>query len=162
MIPDIGTEYFISDEFYELVIEPFLRKNYEKTKRPHFYIFKEPNTNLFWMVPCSSKIEKYEAIMQKQIKRRNFVQTIKIVTVNGKKQALVFSDMFPVIDKYIVAPYKVKGRNIAITYPKLLNELSDIASRVVTLLRNGVRFTPTSPDVLHIEKLMLAELEQEE
>lgn len=34
------------------------------------------------------------------------------------------------------------------------------ARKVINLLHRGVRFTPTQPDVIRIEKLMLAELQE--
>ncbi len=42
----------------------------------------------------------------------------------------------------------------------LLKELERNAYRVIGLIRRGIKFTPTQPDALRIEKLMLAELEE--
>ena len=43
---------------------------------------------------------------------------------------------------------------------RLLKELERNAYRVIGLIRRGIKFTPTQPDALRIEKLMLAELEE--
>ena len=48
------------------------------------------------------------------------------------------------------------------TDPKLIGELEKTARKVIALLHRGVRFTPTQPDALRIEALMLEEKEQQE
>lgn len=42
--------------------------------------------------------------------------------------------------------------------PKLIQELEKTARKVIILIRRGVRFTPTQPDVIRIEQIMLEEL----
>ena len=43
---------------------------------------------------------------------------------------------------------------------RLVKELERNAYRVIGLIRRVIKFTPTQPDALRIEKLMLAELEE--
>ena len=50
-----GNLYFISNAFFEKVNDPFLKINYQETKRPHYFALYDEKTKLFWMVPCSSK-----------------------------------------------------------------------------------------------------------
>ena len=58
-----GNLYFISNAFFEKVNDPFLKINYQETKRPHYFALYDEKTKLFWMVPCSSKVAKYRGIM---------------------------------------------------------------------------------------------------
>ena len=53
-----GSLYFVSDEFFAKIQDPYLKVNYEDTKRPHYFAFRDCQTGLYWLVPCSSKIEK--------------------------------------------------------------------------------------------------------
>ena len=53
-----GSLYFVSDEFFAKIQDPYLKINYENTKRPHYFAFRDSITGLYWLVPCSSKIEK--------------------------------------------------------------------------------------------------------
>ena len=52
------------------------------------------------------------------------------------------------------------GDPVFIDSERLVKELERNAYRVIGLIRRGIKFTPTQPDALRIEKLMLAELEE--
>lgn len=157
-----GSMYFVSDAFFATIQDPYLKINYENTKRPHYFAFEDSETGLFWLVPCSSKIDKYECLIQKKQEQHKPTDTIKIVKIFDKKVALLFQDMFPVIETYIEGRYIKGGQPVRIADPKLIQELEKNARRVINLLHRGVRFTPTQPDVLRIEQLMLAEQKKAE
>ena len=154
----IGKLYFVSDAFFEKVNDPFLKNNYDKTKRPHYYPIKDPATELHWLVPCSSRVEKFEAIIHARRVKGKPTDGIRLVVIQNKKTALLFQDMFPVAVHYIEAPYIRGGQEVRIADPKVIAELEKNAKKTLSLLRHGVRFTPTQPDVFRIEMLMLAEL----
>ena len=83
---------------------------------------------------------------------------IRIVTIQDKKNALLFQDMFPVAAHYIEAHYVRGGQEVRIADPKVISDLEKNAKKVISLLRHGVRFTPTTPNVFMIEALMSDEL----
>lgn len=56
-----GHVYFIKDAFFEFVRDPYLMRNYPTTMRPHYYAIKDGRTGLYWMIPCSSKVENMSA-----------------------------------------------------------------------------------------------------
>lgn len=157
----IGYVYFVKDEFFGKVKDPYLKINYETTKRPHYFAFRDMETSLYWLVPCSSKIEKFERILQAKKERHKPTDTIKIVTMQGRKTALLFQDMFPIRDTYIDSQYIRGGQPVYIANPKIVQELEKTARKVIKLLRRGIRFTPTQPDVRRIERLMLDELQSD-
>lgn len=154
----IGYVYFVSDDFFDKVKDPFLKINYETTKRPHYFAFRDEGTSLYWLVPCSSRIEKFEHILQAKREQHKPTDTIKIVTIQDRKTALLFQDMFPIRDTYIENQYIRGGQPVYIANPKVVQELEKTARKVIKLLRRGIRFTPTQPDVRRIERLMLDEL----
>lgn len=153
-----GKLYFVSDSFFAKINDPFLKVDYEHTKRPHYLAFKDSITSLLWLVPCSSKTEKYERIIAQKKSAHKPVDTLKIVVIQDKKTVLLFQDMFPVIDKYIDSPYVKGGQPVYIANPKVVAELEKTAKKVMNLLRRGIKFTPTQPDICRIESLMLEEL----
>ena len=155
-----GGLYFVDDSFFEKINDPFLKINYNSTDRPHYYAYQDPLTSLYWLVPCSSQIEKFENIIRKKKIRHTPADGIKIIKIQGRKTVLLFQDMFPATKQYIREPYMRNGRIIQIIDPKIIQEFDKHAKKVISLFRHGVRFTPTQPDVLRIEKLMLAEPEQ--
>lgn len=153
-----GNFYFVSDKFFETVNDPNLKMNYATTQRPHYFALRDKKTNLLWLVPCSTKIEKFEKIIEKrkQYKRPN--DTIKIVTIQDNKTVLLLQDMFPVTESYITNQYIRGGQPVRIADTSIVADIERSARRVAILLRQGVKFTPTQPDILRIEKLMLDEL----
>ena len=112
-----GNLYFVSDDFFAKIQDPYLKINYEKTKRPHYFAFQD------------------------------------------RKTVLLFQDMFPVVAKYIDGQYIKGGQPVRIADPKLIQELEKNARKIINLLHRGVRFTPTQPDIIRIEKIMLEELQ---
>lgn len=158
MITYPGHLYFIKDDFFKRVNEKYLKYNYETTKRPHYFTYRDPNTSLLWVVPCSSKVEKFERIIEDKKAHGKPTDIIKIVKIFDRKHALLFQDMFPILDKYISEPYIKGGQNVAIADPKVIDMLEKNAKKVIGLLKKGIKFTPTQPDVQNIEKLMLIEV----
>lgn len=61
-----GNIYFVRDSFFQKVADPYLKINYDTTKRPHYFAFQDTETSLYWLVPCSSKIEKFERILEQK------------------------------------------------------------------------------------------------
>lgn len=153
-----GSLYFVSNEFFAKIQDPYLKVNYESTKRPHYFAFKESKTDLYWLVPCSSKTEKFERLILKKQEQHKPTDTIKIVKIFDRKTVLLFQDMFPVTAEYIDGQYIKGGQPVRIANPKLIQELEKNAKKIINLLHRGVRFTPTQPDILKIEKIMLDEL----
>lgn len=76
-----GSLYFVSDDFFAKIQDPYLKINYMDTKRPHYFAFKDNKTGLYWLVPCSSKIEKFERLIQKKQEQHKSTDTIKIVKI---------------------------------------------------------------------------------
>lgn len=153
-----GRLYFIKDEFFDIVGEEYLKMNKDDTQRPHYYAFKDSSTGLLWVIPCSSQVDKYKAIIDKKKKDGKKHNHIQIIKVNGIEQAFLFQDMFPITEKYIKNPYIKQKVFMEIKDPKKLSAIEDNANNIIKLMRHGVKFTPTQPNVIRIEKIMLEEL----
>lgn len=154
-----GSLYFVSDDFFAKIQDPYLKINYEDTKRPHYFALKDSKTELYWLIPCSSKTEKFERLILKKQEQNKPTDTIQIVKIFGCKTALLFQDMFPVTARYIDGQYIKGGQPVRIADPKLIQALEKNAKKIINLMHRGVRFTPTQPDVIRIEKIMLGELQ---
>lgn len=156
-----GHFYFVSDEFYKKIQDPFLKINYEYSQRPHYFPFTDSKTGLLWLVPCSSKVEKFEKIIEKKKAKHKPTDTIKIVILLDNKTALLFQDMFPVTEKYITDEYIKGGQAVRIADPDTITMLEKTAAKTIKMIHKGVKFTPTQPDILRIEKIMLDELNEQ-
>lgn len=93
--------YIIKDTFFEFANEPYLKGN-KRESRPHYYCFKDEDTGLLWMIPLSSKIEKYKRIINKRKESNKPCDVIHIMkTDNNRVNAFLLADMFPITEEYI-------------------------------------------------------------
>lgn len=72
-----GHFYFISDAYYTDFPDKMLMQNKEAVcgvphNRPCFYSFYDNSTGLFWMIPISSRVEKYRVIYSPELLFRAF------------------------------------------------------------------------------------------
>ena len=156
-----GRLYFIKDEFFDFVCDEYLKMNKESTQRPHYYALKDSLTGLLWVIPCSSQIDKYRKIIESKEKKGKKHNHIQIIKVSGIEQAFLFQDMFPIIEKYIENPYIKQNTFMEIRDPKKISAIEKNAKEIIKLIRHGIKFTPTQPDSVRIEKIMIEELKKE-
>ena len=142
--------YIIKDKFFEDMNEPYLKGN-KTGNRPHYYCFKDSKTGIYWMIPMSSRVEKYEKIIKHKEERGNPCDTLHIARLdNGKKSVFLIQDMFPVVDNYIEKEYTIAGNPLKITSKHLEKEINKKAKKVLSLLKRGIKFTPTQPNIMKI------------
>ena len=70
--------YIIKDKFFEDMPDPYLKGN-KAGNRPHYYCFEDTNTGIYWMIPLSSRIDKYKGIVEKKAKAGKPCDIIHIV-----------------------------------------------------------------------------------
>ncbi len=81
-----GYVYHIKDEYFIIANDPSLMQNKKNGNyRPTFYCMRDEKTSLLWLVPLSSRVEKFQEIYDKQMKR------IRQLHARGKK--IVFPDI---------------------------------------------------------------------
>lgn len=54
--------YITKDKYFEDVNEPYLKGNKEGN-RPHYYCFEDSKSGIYWLIPMSSRLEKYKRII---------------------------------------------------------------------------------------------------
>ena len=88
MIYQEGYVYHIKDEYFEKVQDDNLMQNKEgSTYRPTFYCLRDNKTSLLWMVPLSSRVEKFKAIHDKQVhKYGKCLRACQVFCVSFKKK----------------------------------------------------------------------------
>lgn len=123
--------YFIDDEFFRKVDDQYLKCNYTTTKRPHYFAFKDEISGLFWLVPCSSKVDKFKNLIQNREKQGKKTKSIKIIKVQNKESVLLFQDMFPISNKYISEQYIRNGQPVRIINLHSLHDPSPRKSRFI-------------------------------
>lgn len=160
---DSGKFYFISDVYFEKFEGMGLLKNSETVDgkshgRPCFYAFKDSQHDIYWMIPISSKVEKYEREYQKAIDKYGFCDGISFGYIFGDKKAFLVQNMLPVTDNYITNIYIDKNTSNPVDIPKRLqSELNAKIRKAVRLYRRGIKIVLTM--ALDIERALVSELE---
>ncbi|MBQ4523305.1 MAG: hypothetical protein IJA10_10200 [Lachnospiraceae bacterium] len=156
--------YFIKDEYFEKYKVPNTSLNKDTDEngehnRPCYYAFKEDN--IYWMIPISSQVDKYEYEYQKSIKKYGVCDSISFVYIKGNKNAALIQNMIPVLEKYIDKIYTYHNTNTPIEInDKKRKELNAKARKVVRFARIGKELTFTP--ILDFEKRLIEELNKEE
>ena len=142
-----GHFYFVKDEFYNRFNDPGLVYNKgNQHNRPCFFAFKDNKSDiLFWLIPISSKVDKYKKIVNNKIqhqKSRNNkhpkCNTIVFGRVRGRSAAFLIQNMFPVTEEYIKEQYIDKTTNAPIRVTNNLEkDIIRNARQVISLYRKG-------------------------
>lgn len=147
--------YIIKDQFFVDFPDPFLKGN-KGEHRPHYFALRDPKTDLIWMIPMSSRAEKYKAIMDRKMDSGKSCDTLHICRLdNGVMNVFLLQDMFPITEDYISAEYTIGGNHLMLTSDREAAIILRKARRTINMIHRGIRFTPTQPDVLKIEAALL-------
>ena len=107
------------------------------------------------MIPLSSRIDKYRRIMKKKDKAGKPCDILHIVKLDDSREsAFLIQDMFPITEEYIEREYTIAGNHLMLTSEHTAREIEQKARKVIGMLKRGIKFKPTQPDVMAIlEKL---------
>lgn len=158
-----GKFYFIKDSFYGIFIKENLMQNKEELKgkehnRPCFYAFYDETTKIYWLIPISSKLEKYKQIYEYKMKKNKICDTIVFGEVLGYQKAFLIQNMFPIIPQFIDKEYKISSNQSVSITNTLQKEINEKARKVLKLQRLGINLI--FPDVIKMEKQLLNMLKE--
>lgn len=153
-----GHFYFLKPTYFDDYPNSQLMNNraefdMQEHKRPCFYAFTE-NDIIFWLIPISSKVSKFEKVYQEKIKRYGKCDTIDFCCILGRKKAILIQNMCPVTSKYILNEYLDTHDNPVQLCDKTRKRIISKAKKVLILQRKGIDLL--FGDVLKIEKELLS------
>lgn len=148
--------YYISDSFFTDFPDPYLKGN-KGERRPYYYCYKDASTGLLWMIPFTSQPTKL-LDYQNRISSGRPVDIFHPTILDGRSGLLLIADMFPVVERYISQPYCISAVPVVYKDSSDIKAIDKKARKIIALLRKGIRFTKTQPDVFSIEKALLSEL----
>ncbi len=91
--------YFLSDQYYQDFPDDKLMQNKDiingtPYSRPCFFAFKDTKIeDIYWIVPISSRFEKFKRIEQDKINKYGHCNTIRFGTVLGRNTAFLIQNM---------------------------------------------------------------------
>ena len=112
----IGTVVHIKDAFFDLACDETLMSNYENGGyRPHFLCIRDADDpSLIWAVPISSRVSKYQSILEKKLARFGRCDTIVIDELCGRPCVYLIQNAFPIKEEYIDHVHTVSGTEVVI------------------------------------------------
>ena len=143
-----GNFYFIKDEYYNRFPNCGLMGNKDSDEagvhgRPCCYCFEMDG--YFWMVPISSKTEKYKRIYEEKKKRYKEYDGLRFGYVNGQYRAFLIQNVCPVSKEHIDCQYMIENNTVPVTInDKLSAEINGIVRKVIRLNKRGVRIVLTN------------------
>ncbi len=150
-----GYLYHIKDEFFDKVNNKGLMINHENGhSRPSYLAIKDEE--ILWFIPLSTKIDKYESIIDKKVKKYGSCKTILIKKIAGRKQVILIQNAFPTLEKYIKSRHTIDGKFVKIS-TAVEREIVDNFEYMLSLKANGLNLFFT--DIDFIKNLMFEELE---
>lgn len=160
---ETGKLYFIKDSFYERFTDCGLLENKEvingrQHSRPCCYLFKYENTgdDIYWMIPISSKVDKYTREYNKSMEKYNQCDNISFCYILGEKRAILPQNLFPVTREYIGEVYMDKNTNAPIMLRRnILSEVNRKARKKIRYNQNGKKFGMT--DIMKIYNELVSE-----
>jgi hypothetical protein len=153
MVFQEGYVYHIKDEYFTLVNDPTLMQNKEGgTYRPTYYCLKDEKTALLWVVPMSTKIEKYQAILEKQMRRYGRCLTIVIGEFDERKAAFLLQNMFPITEAYLDHIHTKNGNPVPVRH-SLQQDILTRMKQLLGLIAHGRE--PVFTDTQRLVRLML-------
>lgn len=154
--------YTIKEQYFKDFPDPNLKSN-KSEQRPHYYAFKDKEENsIIWMIPLSSKIKKYERIIEKRKSQKKPCDIVHVCKIGAKKQAFVIQDMFPITKNYILDEYKINNIPYKLVSKKDINIIDKKAHKIKLLINKGIKVVPGQADVKSIEKKLLEKIKENE
>ena len=163
---NIGEFYFINDEYYEKFKNLKLMENKEMidgvpSGRPCYYVFKDKDSSIYWMVPVSSQIEKYEKEYQRSIEKYGICDGIVLSYFRGKKHAFLVQNMCPITDAYITNVFIDSNTDKPHIIPnKLKANINANVRKAIRMYREKGKKIIQS-DAFYIEEVLLSEMDTE-
>lgn len=152
---DIGHFYYIKEQYFIDFPDTYLMKNKEVVNgqshdRPCFYAFWDNSTELYWMIPFSSQVQKYKKYYNDKVAKYKKCDTIAFGKVLGYEKAFLIQNMCPITTDYIKNEYFDSVSKVPVRIDgKFEKELLLKAKKVLALHRKGIKLI--FPDVLSIE-----------
>lgn len=150
-----GKFYFLSDEYCEKFSKHGVMANKEIDsdglhRRPCFYSIQDiKDKNIFWMIPISSQIDKYEKILEDKLKRYKDYDGLEFGFVQGRKAAFLLQNICPVTQKDVVEKYIDKSTGKDVTIPNDVKRRIDAKARkIINKYYQGTKIVITDLDYI--------------
>lgn len=150
-----GYIYHIKDKFFDVVNDEGLMINHENGKtRPTYFTIRD--NDILWFIPLSSKVQKYQPIIDKKIKKYGSCKSILIGQIANRKSAILLQNAFPTLEKYIDHVHTINGAPVRVA-DNLKDKILKNFNSMLAMKKEGINLFFADIDTL---KKMLNELNE--
>lgn len=151
-----GYIYHIKDKFFDVVNDKGLMINHENGKtRPTYFTIRD--NDILWFIPLSSKVQKYQPIIDKKIKKYGSCKSILIGQIANRKSAILLQNAFPTLEKYIDHVHTINGAPVRVA-DNLKDKILKNFNSMLAMKKEGINLFFADIDTL--KQKMLNELNE--
>lgn len=152
--------YFLKDEYCEKYGTYSVMKNKEtingkEHKRPCFYAIKDRVDDIYWMIPISSQITKYQNVLNQKLQKYSVYDGLEFGYVLGRRAAFLLQNLCPVTEKYIAEEYIDRNNNkpVMVNSNAIKNKIRKKANKLIQLTKQGKKVTITNASEIYRDLL---------
>lgn len=150
--------YKVKDKYFSDF--PSSRHMYNKAEnRPYYLAVKEKN-GIIWLVPISSKVDKYKAKISADEQKFGECLTCHIIRFMSGERAVLIGNMIPVTQEYIKGEFTILDRHYVVRDSETIKAINKRCSRYLSLVR--ARKLHPYVDILKIERVLLNRIDNAE
>lgn len=152
--------YLLNDNHFKRYKNYKLFTDYEnknKGARPYYICVKKKD--VCWVIPLSSRVEKYKSYYNNEIKKYGESVKFHFTKIGGKESVLLIQNAFPISYKNIERPYLQYNKEVAIKDNKEVNSIKSKLDKMLKFVERGYTFYPHQPNVLELEKEIISDVE---
>ena len=133
MVVSEGYFYHINDSFFTDVQDTTLMSNKENgAYRPHYLAVQDAqNPDIYWMIPVSSRYDKYERIYNRILSKFGRCTKIFLGKCGGKDAAFLIQNAFPITADYLDHIHTSQGNPLTLH--------TSTAKTIVAYLQDNLR-----------------------
>lgn len=151
-----GYIYHIKDKFFDVVNDEGLMINHENGKtRPTYFTIRD--NDILWFIPLSSKVQKYQPIIDKKIKKYGSCKSILIGQIANRKSAILLQNAFSTLEKYIDHVHTINGAPVRVA-DNLKDKILKNFNSMLAMKKEGINLFFADIDTL--KQKMLNELNE--
>ena len=151
-----GYIYHIKDKFFDVVNDEGLMINHENGKtRPTYFTIRD--NDILWFIPLSSKVQKYQPIIDKKNKKYGSCKSILIGQIANRKSAILLQNAFPTLEKYIDHVHTINGAPVRVA-DNLKDKILKNFNSMLAMKKEGINLFFADIDTL--KQKMLNELNE--
>ena len=144
--------YKLKDKYFSDFPSPNNRYIDNKNgKRPYYLAFTD-NSGIIWLLPISSKVDKYKAKISADENKYGECITSHIIQFMGEERAVLIGNMIPVIPEYIEGAFTIKNRHYVVRDSATVKAIKKRAARYLSLVR-AQKLYPVV-DILRTERIL--------